>query len=1199
MKKRIARLISYLSIFSLLMAMMPTVAMAAETDEEVFPDGCVAEMDDLNAGGDTEEFPDESETAEYEEDDLNNSGDIQIPTSNAETTVNNGDEDLGSGEEIFPDNANSPAGEGDDLATGTVDDPKIAFSGISDTPESDDDLGASTKQVSIIQGSARRLVISCSYSGGMYMQYGTTNKSAYSCQWDKKWISGNSIGLTITGKKCGSGVVTIYAKKTSSGAVIATGKIYVTVTSPAKLSLSSSSVSVNSGASKTVKVSYSNYRKPVYMQYGTTNSSAYTCKWGSWSGSTVPITITGKSKGSGKVQVYLKDAATNATLATTSFRVSVTSNAKVTASKSLISLQSGSNSSVIFTVSGVTGTVRLQYSTTNARAYTCKWDSWSGNRVPLSITGKNAGSGKVKVYLKRPSGEVLDTVTVSVNVTAAAKPSIKVGRSSVTMVPGNSVSVPVTYSNVNGSIYYKYGTTNATAYTCRWGSWSNATNPLTITGKARGNGTVTVYLMRASDNTVLASAKITVSVQGSGISSLKDLSYKFGNFSGAASLNLCQYMFGNQAIARSVYANKIGSGGNCFGMATTAGLFHVPGNGVNTSSFGKGKSQISQLELSDRNGSWGLTTKQFVQAMQVSQASPKLKRTFVSVGQLGTLIANVNRQSFLGKPTIISIYGIHNGNIAGHAVIAYGVEKVSNTHMRLLIYDNNYPLTTRYLNIRANASGAYTSWDYEIKSGVTWGSGRTNGRIAYTNYNQYLDLWNNRGSLTNGSLNLVAANSDDLKIYDVDGREVASVTGGALQTANDKIQEVSCDAFDLESGVHLNYMLYLPVDLYTIENTDKSIKAFDVEIVNEDLGAQVVTNENKVTLCADDSCNLSSVLLDAAKNESYEITLYSSRKGDPGSRQWKGVGEGETISVMTDSGSLATCNMENTDLSIGSINGDKKATTYEITSEPTEHGEVSCGASTTVLAGDDVLFTITPNAGYKIKDVQVDGKSVGAVSTYMFKDVKENHTISAVFEPIEQTPMPSKNGDNGTMNTVSGKRANIIQASNFIKTYSKSQKFSIGAKAEGGARLSYQSSNKKVVQVSSNGMVIINGVGKTTITITAEDTDIYDAATKKITVTVKPKGTSVSKVKKAGKAFTVKWKKQTIQTTGYQIQYSTNSKFKKGNKTVTVKKNKATSKKINRLKAKKKYYVRVRTYKTVGKTKYYSSWSKTKAVKVR
>ena len=60
-------------------------------------------------------------------------------------------------------------------------------------------------------------------------------------------------------------------------------------------------------------------------------------------------------------------------------------------------------------------------------------------------------------------------------------------------------------------------------------------------------------------------------------------------------------------------------------------------------------------------------------------------------------------------------------------------------------------------------------------------------------------------------------------------------------------------------------------------------------------------------------------------------------------------------------------------------------------------------------------------------------------------------------------------------------------------------------------------------------------------------------------------------------------------------RYSTSSKFK-GAKTVTISKNKTTNKTISKLKAKKKYYVRIRTYKKIGSTKYYSSWSKAKTV---
>lgn len=98
--------------------------------------------------------------------------------------------------------------------------------------------------------------------------------------------------------------------------------------------------------------------------------------------------------------------------------------------------------------------------------------------------------------------------------------------------------------------------------------------------------------------------------------------------------------------------------------------------------------------------------------------------------------------------------------------------------------------------------------------------------------------------------------------------------------------------------------------------------------------------------------------------------------------------------------------------------------------------------------------------------------------------------------------------------------------------------------------------------------------------------------------TIVPKGTSISSIKAKSKAFYVKWKKQSSQTTGYQIQYSTSSKFKRA-KTVSVSKNSTTSATVKKLSKKKKYYVRVRTYKKVGKAYYYSSWSKAVSVKTK
>ena len=180
------------------------------------------------------------------------------------------------------------------------------------------------------------------------------------------------------------------------------------------------------------------------------------------------------------------------------------------------------------------------------------------------------------------------------------------------------------------------------------------------------------------------------------------------------------------------------------------------------------------------------------------------------------------------------------------------------------------------------------------------------------------------------------------------------------------------------------------------------------------------------------------------------------------------------------------------------------------------------------------------------------------------------------------------------------KPANTITVKNVTKTAStKTQTVKLGAKAKESAKLTYKSDNKSV-KVDKNGKVTIakNFVGKATITVTAAPTKNYKAATKKVAVTVNPAGTKLTSVKNyKGKKLKASWKKNT-KVTGYQVQYSTSSKFKSA-KTVTVKGYKSTGKTITKLTKNKKYYVRVRTYKTVGKTNYYSGWSGAKSVTIK
>lgn len=179
------------------------------------------------------------------------------------------------------------------------------------------------------------------------------------------------------------------------------------------------------------------------------------------------------------------------------------------------------------------------------------------------------------------------------------------------------------------------------------------------------------------------------------------------------------------------------------------------------------------------------------------------------------------------------------------------------------------------------------------------------------------------------------------------------------------------------------------------------------------------------------------------------------------------------------------------------------------------------------------------------------------------------------------------------------KAANVITAKNFTKNAStKAQVFSLGAKATSGT-VTYSSNNSSVT-VSSAGKVAIkaNYAGTAKITLKVAESANYKAVTKTVVIKVNPTKTTLSSVTNvSGKKMKVIWKKNTIGS-GYQLQYSTNSKFTSGNKAVLASSNKTLTKTITGLTKGKTYYVRIRTYKTVSGTKLYSAWSAAKKVKI-
>ncbi|RHQ55298.1 fibronectin type III domain-containing protein [Dorea sp. AF24-7LB] len=243
-----------------------------------------------------------------------------------------------------------------------------------------------------------------------------------------------------------------------------------------------------------------------------------------------------------------------------------------------------------------------------------------------------------------------------------------------------------------------------------------------------------------------------------------------------------------------------------------------------------------------------------------------------------------------------------------------------------------------------------------------------------------------------------------------------------------------------------------------------------------------------------------------------------------------------------------------------------------------------------LAAGDFVITRILPK-GKSVKNVYYIDKD-NKLQKLDFTESNGTVTFKMGSLSIYNNVIEYKSGDESDPtpdNKKTAVKASQVSLSKVKYTYTgKSVKPAVKA-VVGGKKLKAGTDYK--VSYSDNKNV---GKAKAVVTFKGKYTG-------KITKSfvINPKGTSLKSVKRAKKAFKATWKKQSKQTTGYQIQYSTKKGFGSKVKTVTVSKNKVTSKTIKSLKKNQKYYVRVRTYKKAGNSKFYSGWSKTKSVKTK
>ena len=282
---------------------------------------------------------------------------------------------------------------------------------------------------------------------------------------------------------------------------------------------------------------------------------------------------------------------------------------------------------------------------------------------------------------------------------------------------------------------------------------------------------------------------------------------------------------------------------------------------------------------------------------------------------------------------------------------------------------------------------------------------------------------------------------------------------------------------------------------------------------------------------------------------------------------------------------------------------------YQITVKDTEGGTVTVDTES-AKEGETIVFHIAAADGCLFKGVTVStesGKTVEvteADGVYSFLMPAENAEITAVFEKIPEYQIAVSMADGGTVTTD-------------VKTAKEGETVSIRAAAADGYELSGVSvrteSGQAVSVTGANGSYsFIMPAGNVTVagafqkkqqSVNTDNSQKEEEARKeqeKLLAEKKAfqaKKASLKNVKAQKKKAAVTWKK-VKDAEGYVIEYALKSNFK-GKKKVMVKKGTTLKKTVKKLKSGKRYFVRIRAYRTIGGKKIYTKYSAKKKVTVK
>ena len=889
-------------------------------------------------------------------------------------------------------------------------------------------IHADSGEVNLKLGSSTEFYVTYgNFPGTVTPAFYTNNQSAFDAKWGE-WAGKNKIRFQIDAKDVGTGSIVFVLKATKLGIPIAFHRIKISVVQNAKLDLDTYNLTLKKGENRKVEVTYGNYSKPVNLGCQTSSSKLFSTNW--INGDRKYLSITGKSEGSGKIEVWLQDHATGNKLVKKTLTVTVIDDKIKLTSNELNPTVYTNRSAVVYIKASGNVPRGSWFMMTEAATNVAEaqFGAVSDQTIPVTIRGLNEGVKEFGIGLMGPNNECIAELTLTVTVKPSSTASITTTASEVHVNAGNVVNVVFKYTNTTAAadLRMKYEYTGTECMECNRSACCGNTMIIAVKGKTGGIGRLVVSLVDANGKEY-ANCAVNVKVESNGRDVLGNLSYSFSNFGEAASLGVCKQMYGNNEKAKTIYNKESGKNGNCFGMALTSTLFYVPNNGVTTSSFRFGAANANALKLNDKNGNLNMNVKEFIQGMMITQFANSCNQSYIEsheLYKLKDLEYLIASETAAGRPVKV---GVGKAGKGAHAVVAYGLEYPTNTKTVILIYDNNYPNQTKKLTMNKNLNGVYTSWSFEGYNHIF--KSENGAWISYYSYADCKKLWDKRGHLGGGEANLLISNSENFSIKDYEGTQLAYVENGILSAQEEGFeQKISEDLLPDASVSENSVLLYVPSDVYIVENKDEDVKEFELSIAGCDLSSNITTTASEVALCADDDTEYASAMILNGEGKDYKIELGSSIEGQPESQEWEGRCEADVVAVNVNAGVTETVNMNTESLVTGMINtADEAVTAYMIHAEAQKGGKISNPGISNVDEKTSKTYTITADKGYRIGKVYVDGNDYGALSSYTFRDVDKDHEIKAVFTPVTEPeivrPQPKKTAvDPGKTNLKSAKR---------------------------------------------------------------------------------------------------------------------------------------------------------------------------------